>query len=64
MSFVVAKCKHNPKKYCKNWDGKGDTNLLVSIEDGGIFKGECPDSDKTKCPFLVTPRPSPVLKAS
>lgn len=63
MSVVVAKCKQNPKKYCKNWDGKSDSQLLEDALNGGVFKGECP-SNRTKCPFLVTPKPSPELKAS
>ena len=56
MSVVIAKCKHNPKRYCKNWDGKGN---YTALEDPitKLFAGNCP-SNKSKCEFLVTPKPS------
>ena len=61
MSFVIGKCRRNPEKYCKNWNGKGDTNSFVDVS--GVFEGQCPTS-KEQCEFLVTPKPSPKLKAS
>jgi len=62
MSTVVAKCRHNPKKYCKNWDGKGEPRDLGLSDIADIFAGECP-ANKSKCEFLVTTKPSPELKA-
>lgn len=58
---VIAICKHNTKKYCKNWDGKGDPQLLEDIDH--LFLGQCPASKKD-CSFLVTPKPSPELRVS
>ena len=59
---IIAKCKRNTKKYCNNWDGKGNPQLLEDFREH-IFLGQCPQ-DKGTCPFLVTPKPSPKLKAS
>ncbi|MCJ7791218.1 MAG: hypothetical protein MUP49_02210 [Dehalococcoidia bacterium] len=57
---IIPKCRADNKKYCNNWDGKGDVNKLTN---GGVFDGECP-TGKNPCPFKVTPKPSPELKAS
>ena len=68
---VMARCKHDGKKYCKNWDGKGnicDHKDLIpekteSCRDfDGEFNGQCPSNIKT-CEFKVTPTPSPKLGA-
>ena len=74
MSTVIAKCRHNPEKYCKNWNGKGNIYDYKNIPDAaarkqscqdldGNFNGQCPSNIKT-CEFKVTPTPSPSLKAS
>ena len=62
MSIVVAKCRYNTKRYCKNWDGRGEPQILGLSDGGDIFAGQCPANKKT-CQFLVTPKPSPVLRA-
>lgn len=59
---IVATCRHNAKRYCKNWDGKGEPKGLGLSDIGDIFAGQCP-ANKKACQFLVTPKPSPVLRA-
>lgn len=49
---VVGECKHNPKLYCKNWDGIGA---------GGAASIVCPPNVKT-CKYAVKPTPVPKLK--
>lgn len=57
---VVAQCKHDHQKYCKNWDGKGN---LDEFNSGGIASDsvKCPSNTKA-CEFLVTPKPSMPLR--
>jgi len=62
MSFVVAKCKHSTKKYCKNWDGKGNQQVFVELSGVASDQIQCPPN-RSKCSFMVTPTPSPILKA-
>ena len=54
-NVVVAKCRHDDTKYCKNWDGHG--NVGDFQEKDSTFKGKCPTPIKT-CKFKVTPTPS------
>ena len=56
---VIAKCSHDQTKYCNNWDGKGKED---NLQEGGVFSGNCP-SDRAKCKFKVTPKPSSEVKA-
>jgi len=56
MNPVVCKCLCDPEKYCKNWDGKGDVHQVEKDM-------QCPKNTR-ECQFLVTPKPSPMLKAS
>ena len=58
---IVAKCRHNTKQYCNNWDGRGDSRSLESVETK-TFTGNCPPSI-AKCPYKVKPAPSPKLRA-
>ena len=45
---VVSECKHNPKLYCKNWDGNGAPASAVVV---------CPANVKT-CEYIVKPTPA------
>lgn len=55
MSFVIGRCKHDPTKYCKNWDGTGNILKVTSPEADAIAKGvKCPRKHKD-CPFMVIP---------
>ena len=61
MNTVLCKCVYNTKKYCMNWDGRGNPRDLQE-EIILAMDNHCPPNKK-ECSFLVTPKPSPALKA-
>ena len=59
MNFVVGRCKHEPSKYCKNWDGRGNFAQLLEQNIGTSPVGrlvKCPKNHRD-CSFKVVPKP-------
>ena len=54
MNFVIGRCKHEPTKYCKNWDGKGNMLKITSLSADATVNSKirCPRKRKS-CPFKI-----------
>ena len=61
MNTVLCKCVHISKKYCMNWDGRGSPQDL-EMQIQRKMDNHCPPNKKV-CQFLVSPKPSPEVKA-